>query len=365
MALVLNIQPNVIDGIITVSNTNYTDFKSFTVNRTIDDVCGSFNIEISRPIDNPFRVGKIIDVVVHGVQLMRGKIYNIALRGNAREDNIVIAGRDITGDLVDSTVPDDAKVYEAGVNIFDIAGKIIKSLGLDLTVFNNTGGEIEPFGEEEIVSCEAGQTAIEFLQDYCRKRQLFLVTNEFGGLEFFKATGQSSDNRLINLENDVNNNLLSWDTSYNSAERFWKYICKTQDESDYGTSVDFSGTAFDGQIDMGREFEFILEEAGSQKECADRAAEESNVRRARSFEYAATVQGFKDKSVWRINQSVFINDFFSAVKGFFLVKAVEYKLDVRTGTTTRVTCTNPDAYTAQAAIDAREAKTSSSGDGWD
>ena len=351
-------------SVITVSNANYTEFKSFTVSRSVDDVCGSFNIEISRPVDNPFKTGVTIDIVIDDNRLMRGKIYNVKPRGDAKTDNIIISGRDITGDIIDSTVPDEAKVFTGSLTIQDIAHRIMVSLGLPILTVNATGSPIEPFTEDEIISCETGSTVDEFLQDYCRKRQLFINTDSEGRLVFFKGTGVNEGNKIVNLEKDDNNNAKSWDVDYNISERFHKYICKVQDEEDYQESVDISGQAIDTEIEEGRELEFILEEAGTQQECTNRAIEESNIRRARAFEATYVVQGFEDKTLWAVNQLVDINDFFGDVKGIFFLKAVEYKLDIDTGRTTKLVFTNRDAYTLQAAIGAREVKTSSTSKLW-
>jgi len=346
-------------SVITISNVNYTDFKSFKVSRSVDDVCGSFSIEISRPFDNPFKTGVVIDIVLDDIVLMRGKIYNVKLRGDHKTDNIILSGRDITGDLIDSTVPDNAKVYTSGVNIEDIASRVITALGLSgIGIFNATGSAIEPFAEDEIVSCETEKRAVEFLQDYCRKRQLFLNTDETGSLIFFRATGEDRGNRIINLQKDNNNNVISWDLNNDISERFGKYICKVQSDRDYETDVDITGEAFDTEISESRQLEFILEEAGTQQECTNRAIEESNIRRARAFEYTVTVRGFEDKTLWTVNQLVDVDDFFNDVKGTFFLKSVEYKLNLETGRTTKLVLTNKDAYTLQAAKSARESKTS-------
>ena len=307
------------NGIVVVSNTNFKTFKSFSVSRTIDGVCGEFKIVISRPKSgkNPFKTGNIIDIQLDGVQIMRGKIYNVSLQGDATTDDIVLSGRDITADLIDSTVPDDSKVYTDGVNIFDIATKIILSKGLskDIQVINSTGSPVKSFifGSKEIISCRIGETVISFLQRYCRKKQLFLNTDAFGNLVFFKAKGVSTGNQIINRFKDDNNNVIEYKTKYDITQRFNKYICKSQSSALWGesTEVNTDGEATDFAIDFGRELEFKMEEGSiDASETRKRAQEESNVRRARGFEYLVTVQGFTQKTLWRTNQFVQVFDGF-------------------------------------------------------
>ena len=349
---------------ITVSNQNFSRYKSFEVERSIDKICGTFRIVISRPKKNPFKNGTVINVVLDGLRYMKGKIYDVELNGDAKSDDIVISGRDITGDLIDSTVPDDAKVHKAGANMTTIAQKIVDSLGMGIAIINLTGNPIESFTEDEIISCETGQTAIDFLEQYSRKRQLFINTRTDGSLAFFKANGVNRGNRIIHQASNNNNNVITWNSKFNTSDRFYKYICKSQQPSNSGFYDEFTGVAYDAEIDDSRQFEFVADEISSQAECDERAKEESNVRRARAFEYTVTVQGFKDKREWAVNQLVSVEDDFADVHGEFLIKSVRYRLDINDGRTTRIVLTNKDAYTAQESISAGDAKTSNAGKLW-
>lgn len=350
-------------------NTSYKKFKSLRVTRSIDTVCGEFKLVISRPpkSESPFKVGDVIDILLEGSQVMRGKIYEVFLEGDSGSDQMIFMGRDITGDLVDSTVPDDSKVYTSGVNIFDIATKIIRSLGLSKTigVVNLSGGVIEPFTSEEIVSCKTGDTVIEFLHKYCRKRQLFLNTDTNGNLVFFKAEGFRTANKLTNKFANNNNNVIFYRTKYNISNRFYRYICKTQ-EADLWDSgvVDADGTAIDGLVANTRQLEFKLEERARSSECKERAAEEANVRRARSFEYVVEVQGFRDSTTWGVNQFVLVDDDRANVSGEFLVKTVDYTVDNNRGSITRLTIASRDAYTTEAAVSKRTSQLSEAGSDW-
>ena len=355
-------------SIVRVSNTNYKTFKSFKISKSIDGVCGEFDIVISRPVvgDIPLKSGDVIDIQLDDVQVMRGKIYETTLEGDAGTDNIVFSGRDITGDLIDSTVPDSAKVYDSdgkegsGISILTIANSIIAAKGMTgiISVIDGTESTIRSFNKDEIVSCKMGWTVVKFLHDYCRKRQLFLNTDEYGNLVFFKAKGIVTGNNIINNSKNNNNNVTSYKVKNNISKRFYKYICKTQSTTGWASlNVDAQGIAYDPDISKYREYEFKIEEnTANSATCRAWATEESNVRRARAFEYSVTVQGFGDKVMWATNQLVNVSDDKAGVYGVFLIKRVEYALDSIRGRTTKLIITNSDAYTAQAAIDARRAK---------
>lgn len=369
------------DATILVEGIEYKTFKSLEVSRSIDNVCGEFRITISRPVksESPFKSGSLVDIKLGKIQVMRGRVYETLLEGDASSDDITIVGRDITGDLIDSTVPDEAKVYSGGVSLLDIANKVITSLRLGgspgIGIINISGARIKSFSEAEIVSCEVGERAIAFLQKYCRKRQLFLTTSNDGDLAFFRASGATTGNRIINRHEGIsNNNVIRYSSKYNISDRYARYICKSQDAEIWAegntsgsadeVSVDAVGFAIDPDIRISRELEFKLEEAGNSVECTRRAAEESNVRSARAFEYTALVQGFKDRVFWDINQFVDIFDAKADVSGKFLIKAVTYKIDIRTGSTTKIVAVNQNAYTAEAAINLRDKQTSKAGEKW-
>lgn len=359
--------------VIKVGSKNYKTYKSILVSRSIDDVCGIFNITMSNPKEgpSPFKVGDIINILLSGNQVMRGKIYKTSLEGDASSSDIVLAGRDITGDIIDSTVPDSAKVYSAGINIFNIAVNVVKALNLgsQIIVYTNIrdANAIPAFTADEIISCETGTKAIAFILKYCRKRRLFLNTDGSGNLLFFRADGVRTGNRVINKKSSNENNVISYKVKYSIADRYSKYICKTQDSERWGgedSAVDANGTALDPDISNTRELEFKLEEGGDSAECEIRANEEANVRRARAFEYTVVVRGFGDVVLWEVNQFVNVFDDKADLSGEFLIKGVEYRIDNNNGRTTKLIIVSSDAYTAEAAVSKRTADKTKAGSKW-
>lgn len=349
---------------------NYSYFKGFRVSRSIDDVCGEFYIIITNSTVTKvpvIRAGDVIDIQIEGNQIMRGKVYEVSIQGDATSSDIVLSGRDITGDIIDSTVPDDSKVFVEEVDIFDIAGKVINSLGLSssIGISNPSGKPIKPFEASEIIVCKVGEKAVKFLHDYCRKRQIFLNTDEWGNLVFFKPLGIKSGNRLLNQKHNNNNNIISYSVKHSICDRYFLYTCKTQSSSGWKnrgiSNVGTEGSALDPAISSSRQYEFLLEEGGDDTEAGDRAIEECNVRRARAFEYTVVVTGFRDVNFWRVGQLVDVQDDKAGVHGEFFIKSVEYSLSNDTGRTTKLDIVTGDAYKAEAAISLRESKKGSSG----
>lgn len=353
---------------IEVSSSSYKTFKSFMVSRSIDDMCGRFSLTMSRPKGaSPIRTGDIINISLDGKQVMRGRVYKALLEGDASSDYISLAGRDITADVFDSTVPDTCKVFSDSVSILSMIQSIVRDMGLskEIAVINKTGDVINNFTDTEVVSAKLGKKVSVFIHKYARKRQLFINTDVNGNIILFRADGIFTPNKLINRAVSDDNNVIGFSVSRDISKRYYKYICKSQSSNGWGDSeVDATGYAIDDEISENRVLEFKLEEGQDSTECRERAIEESNVRRARGFEYTVTVSGHKDKTLWEVNQFVLVDDDKADVHGIFIVKKVEYTLNLRQGRITKLVLTSKDAYTLQASIDSRAKQESGSGSLW-
>ena len=97
----------------------------------------------------------------------------------------------------------------------------------------------------------------------------------------------------------------------------------------------------------------------------NRATWEANIRRARSFEYEATVQGHSRNAqgdIWRVNQLVRVLDQFAGIDAILLIKKVSFESSLNSGNTTKLCMVVKDAYSLQAEQDAREARANTQGD---
>ena len=93
---------------------------------------------------------------------------------------------------------------------------------------------------------------------------------------------------------------------------------------------------------------------------------EANIRRARSLEYTAVVQGHNvGGTLWKPNVLVPIDDDFSDIQATMLLKSVRFESTLQTGNVTTLTFTYKDAFTLQAQQDEREANTNNTGFGFE
>jgi len=316
------------------------------ITKSINNAVGDIQFEMAG-VQPSIKVNSIVKATVDGEPMVLCRVEQKTATGS--ESGLVSAfyGREITCDLIDSVVPDAAKVFKTGVTLETMAEKITQSLGMYTKIINKAG-KIEPFSFREKTEADTGQTALDFLTQYARKRGVFINSDGNGNLVFFRL-----ENAPL-VKKELKGTIES-SAKIDYSQRFNRYIVKSQSDirDDWGTrgSVSIFGEAIDEDIVKSRVFEFQAEETMTKDECKSRAEEEANIRRARSLSYSATVF----KHGYKIGEVVDVNDKGLEVKGSFLIEEIVY-----TQTESNMSCelklTWPDAYTLQAEIDAKTAR---------
>jgi prophage tail gpP-like protein len=97
----------------------------------------------------------------------------------------------------------------------------------------------------------------------------------------------------------------------------------------------------------------VGESLGNAEVAKDRAKWEASVRRARSFEYTCSLQGFLvDKTkVWSPNSLVRVTDERLDIDDDLLIRDVSFLYDLNNGSITELTLVQKDAYDPQPNVD--------------
>lgn len=357
---------------IRINGSPFTLWKSASVQRSIDSNAGAFRFtnSSSAPIANyPVKAGDFVEILVNNKRKIAGFIDEISGSQDDTSHNLDVSGRDNTADLIDSNVPDDSKVIEGPISLKGLAEKIIKSLGLSIAVTSSVTG-LEDFTDSDLQSASSGETCMAFLVKFARKQQVYLIPDGNGNLLIFRPDkSNKAQTPLIHRQGERNNNVLTYSFKQSQQDRFRTYKCRSQDNIGFDTEAEYDqdgasrkGEATDTQMRKTRYCEFVAEETMKSKTCEQRAAEESNIRRALGIEYVVSVAGVAqgNGTLWDIGQYVTVQDEYAGIKGLFLIKSVEYAIDVNGGTRTQLTCVPPDAYQVvqvPSAEDKRSAKT--------
>lgn len=341
---------------LVVEEQPYSQFTSATINLSLDSLSSSFFFSAVSTENNalPFKGGEECTVLVEGDLVLTGsiEIVNVSYTGESHE--ITIEGRDRTGDLLDSDLTEISDI-KSPISLADIIRKVTHSLDADINVIEQTKTKV--FNEaEDIASPEPGQNAFEFIESFARKRQVLLTSDNAGDI-IITANAETPINvTLQNILNSSSNNILEASVSYDTTNRFNKYVLESSlnptslnsaGDIDLISIASQRGGSIDDDIRLTRQRVILAENSSSTEQAILRSKWEANIRKARSRVYSAKVDGARNTtgSLWEINKIVTVIDVFAGIDSQMLINSVTFNLSEDGGLTTTLSLLNKDAYT--------------------
>lgn len=361
---------------IRVNGINFKRWKSASVQRSIDSNCGAFRFSNSTtaPLaDYPVKTGDFVEIIINGTRKVAGFVDEITGTQDENSHTIEVSGRDTIADLIDSSVPDAAKVTKGPISLKSLIEGAISALGAAINVTSNVTG-LASFETEDLQAASAGETCMAYLVSFARKRQVYLVPDGAGGLIIYRPDkSNKASSPLLHKQGGRNNNVLTYSFTQSQQHRFNEYKCRSQDNFGFSAIAEYFGegtnrksSANDSQIRASRYIEFMAEETMTDKTCAERAAEESNIRRANGINYTVSIPGATQANgtIWDFGQFVTVDDDYAGIKGTYLIKSVEYAIDTTAGTRTQLTLVAPDAYQVTAEPTKEDKRTAKTGESY-
>ena len=342
---------------------NGTEFSNFTTASTTISMSQfvnvfSFGAESEEPQGFPVQVGDQVRVLADEQSIVTGFVESINGEHSADSRTINIQGSSKTSDVVDTTMPQINFATPISFNA------LISLILLEARIFNqlveNEVSGLEDFKESEIIQVKQSQSVFSVLEQYARKRQVFLRTDENGNIIITRNSGIDGGLQLTSLIKGDDNNVKSARVTIDHKDRFNRYIAVSQKNptsfnisgEDPGSSdaSNQRGEVTDSDIRTGRTLIFTAENSSDNDGLAERATWEANVRRARSLIYTAivTVHSESTNQPWQVNQLIRVVDQFEGINALMLVDEITFKFSVTDGETTTLRCVAPDAYTLQA-----------------
>jgi len=357
---------------IFVNGQPFIIWETATLRRSIDDNCGSFKFTNSSTVPGqpyPVKEGDLVGIKINGILKLTGYVDGVSTISDSDQHTVTVIGRDTTADIIDSSVPNSAKVIEGPITLKSMMQKVIAGLKANIAVID----DIDPdeFTDKDLQAASSGGNAMDFLVSFSRKRQVYLVSDGDNSLVIFSPGESTSSTSLIRKVNNQTNNVKSSSSRFSSQGRYNKVVCTSADNFGNNASADYSvdGTSRTGEsIDSGvresRYLEIQAEETMGDIECTQRANEEVNLRRARGNEYTAKVAGYAQSSgaLWDFGQLVNVDDEYANVRGQLLIRAVEMFSSIQGGSTTSILCASPDAYNVVGAVTRGYSRKSSFGE---
>lgn len=322
-----------------IDNVPCFNFKSIQISRSIENFCGTFSFTATAADQQafPIRRGAYAVVTINGEPVVTGWVETISPSISATDHMVNIGGRDVTCDLVDSTLAADSVELTTPVTLVSIIQQVLDALGLELEIVNNVPS-LEPYGADDLVACEAGQGAFDFIEQHARKKQVLITTDGRGRIVIARAETTQAAFRLTNMIGNSSNNVLDSSAVYDDSQRFNRYIVQSQGnmvgansfgESDFDDIVNVtSQAAIDNQVRRGRVLHLVAENSALSGTAFDRATWEASVRKARSMTYSANVDGITDYDDMphAFNRLIMVEDFACDISARMLIKSVAFSI---------------------------------------
>lgn len=313
-----------------VDGQTYNLFKSVDGVSSIDTIAREVRITLSQQQNNQSVLGaqSFIEVYRDNVKDFTGYIDDISDSEDRSSHDIEFRARSMIADLLDSSVPENARNLEGVSNYAELVQLCVDGLG-----FGNTIKVIDEVGAkfadpEKIKAAETGDSCESFLTENARIVNVFLGDNGDGNIFIRKPSGKLKT-IIQNVPGADNNNVKSSNVKIDYTQRFYKYTVHSNsslasDDADVD-SLNNEGSAFDNEIRKTRVLDITAKEPMTSEECKRAAEEEANIRRARSFSYSAEIAGFSaNGELWEAGPNVKVIDTVKGISGIFLLNSVKW-----------------------------------------
>lgn len=354
-----------------LNGTEFSKFTSADASIALDQFVNTFAFGAisDEPQGFPVKVGDRVKILADGTAIVTGFVLGLDGSHSDTSRQIRITGASRTVDIVDSSI--NQLVFNIPISLQSVIENVLSEIGSSIVVTNEVSG-LADFEESELIAAEPGQKAFGLIEQYARKRQVFVRTGPDGSIFISRNPGKKTKLKLLSRFEDNTNNVKLATLSINHNNRYNKYKAISQ-QSQQGLSSlnkvfgadevsDQSGTATDNDIRSTRALTFVSENATDSDGLKNRAIWEADVRRANSLTYTAEVAGHSaDSSPWRVNNLIRVIDEWEDVDAVLLIDRLTFSFSVRKGSTTKIRCVSPDAYTLEASEPQKQKETNSIG----
>lgn len=327
---------------LSVRGVTYEGWKSIRISRSIKAVAASFSLSVTdnwTGLERPWilKPGDECEVKTNGQTVVRGYIDTLESSYDARSRSLSVSGREITGDLVDSSARYSQKTEFRGISVFSLAQKLCDPFGVKV---RNDSGNTKAI---ELVAIGVGETVHQVLDKAARQVGLLLSSDGRGTLLIQKIGQSTAAARLIEGEN-----VLSASSTYTVKQRFREYRVVSQNnlpELDESLQAASSGVAYDNEIERPRILIVNAEQASTSDLCRERAKWEAAHRKGESVSVSVKTQGWRlsDGSLYEPNRLYRIESPWIGIEDELLLESMDLTIS-NSGTIAELSFTRKDAY---------------------
>jgi len=350
-----------------------------SIERDLAEISGSFELTMRDPArslqswpyatpDHPFlppiNWGARATISIDGEPVLIGWVEDVnPTVGDS--PSLSIAGRDVTGDLVDCSAAPTGPTEFFGLDLLEIAQRICEPFNIPVTADVDVG---EPFDK---FALDCGETAMSAIEKGARQRALLIVSDGIGGLVLTRSGQTRAPGDLF-----LPGNLISSSGKFSSRERFSDYYVKGQsgggkgkkgskagldgtaqplgegsasdaprpDASASKNQVTILGHAKDEEITRYRPIVAQTRTEASMVDAQTQAEWMARVAEGKGTQFEGEVRDWRiNGGLWRPNELVMVDDAYQDLNRDLLISGICYSYNDQ-GERTRLRLVGPEAY---------------------
>lgn len=371
-----------------VNGMTFDYWTRAAIDRDLSEICGSFQLELRDSARNlaswpyatpahpiaPLVWGDAVEISIDDELVLVGWIDDVNPTAGENGIGLTISGRDIVGDLVDCAAAVDGPTEFKGLDLLQIAERLVKPFGLKARADVDVG---EPF-DRFTVDC--GETVLSCLEKGARQRGLLITSDGIEGIVFTRSGQQRGAGDLY-----LPGNIADSSGSFSGRDRFSDYYVKGQAERAGGArrnkaaldataepltadapppppseelrGITIMGHAEDPEVTRYRPIVSMTRSQANAQSAQTQAEWMKRTRRAKSDKLDYLYRDYRGSTgrLWRPNELSLVNDTYQVVNRDMLTAGVTFIYDER-GTQTQLRLTGPEAYDLEPEEDRRSNK---------
>ena len=312
----------------------YKGWEDVTIRQSLEQAANTFELTVSderaNAISNqPIAKGARCRVLIGDTSVINGFVGRRKPSFGNNTHKIKLTGRDITGDLVDSSaIVPNQELHN--VTIKEAADILCKP-------FNITVNCPAPGAKFEKFAVNDGETVFQCLESHAKQRGLLIYTLGDGVLQINRPSPIESG---VTLEEGVN--ILSGSADHNDDDLYYQYLSKSQAGGKHRNQA----AAIDTTIRQGRVLIVRAEKTNDAISNQSRAEYEMKRRQAHATRASLVVQGWEyaDGKVWQPNLLVNLKCPSLEIEGQFLLASTALSVSDGAGTLGTLEFVLPEVY---------------------